>query len=423
MCMNSGRRYDNYTKESKLNIKKIVAIIIAIIVIVMIVIMIKRLLTSKKEESIPTDSSYYVSFKDYKWGVIDSRGKSVINPSYQELIVIPNKKKDVFLCTYNVDYETGEYKTKAINSKNEEIFKDYDQVEPVANYDESQNVWYDDQVIRVKKNEKYGLIDLDGNQIIPIEYDEITAVSGKENQIQLKKGEETKIVNSQGKDIISTDDTNQPENSESTNTTSTPEEGNTPEAQTTSPNGEVFEEDKKYGIKDKDDRVQIPARYNSITYNNDINAYIAETDDYKSSIIDNNLEERITGILLDIDNDKQYIKMRVDDEYKYYDFNLQEQPTSTFFPSNTLFLKKQDGKYGFVDKDGNVVINYQYDDATEQNEDGFAGVKKDGKWGSIDSNGKVVIEPTYNLDNYLQVDFIGVWHKGLDLNMNYYSQE
>ena len=34
---------------------------------------------------------------------------------------------------------------------------------------------------------------------------------------------------------------------------------------------------------------------------------------------------------------------------------------------NTIFLDKKDGKYGFVDKNGVVVANYIYEDATEQN--------------------------------------------------------
>ena len=56
------------------------------------------------------------------------------------------------------------------------------------------------------------------------------------------------------------------------------------------------------------------------------------------------------------------------------------------------------------------------------NDYGFAGIKKDGKWGSIDIKGNVVQEPTYNLDEYLLIDFIGRWHLGQDINMNYYNQ-
>ena len=85
-------------------------------------------------------------------------------------------------------------------------------------------------------------------------------------------------------------------------------------------------------------------------------------------------------------------------------------------------MKKENGKYGFVDKNGNVVVDYIYDDATEQNEYGFAAVKQNGLWGSINSEGKNVIEPKYNLDNNLLVDFIGKWHLCEDVSMNYYCE-
>lgn len=75
-----------------------------------------------------------------------------------------------------------------------------------------------------------------------------------------------------------------------------------------------------------------------------------------------------------------------------------------------------------MDKDGKVVVDYIFDDATKQNEFGYSAIKKDGKWGSIDNNGTVVQEPTYKLDDYLKIDFIGRWHLGKDINMNYYNQ-
>ena len=64
-----------------------------------------------------------------------------------------------------------------------------------------------------------------------------------------------------------------------------------------------------------------------------------------------------------------------------------------------------------------------YDDATEQNSSGYAGIKKDGVWGSIDSKGKVVVEPEYNLDENAKIDFIGAWHLCEDENANYYLDE
>ena len=127
-------------------------------------------------------------------------------------------------------------------------------------------------------------------------------------------------------------------------------------------------------------------------------------------------------MLLDLDDEKGYIKLREGEETKYYNFKFEERKESDIFTSNTLFISKKDGKYGFVDKEGNVVVDYIYDDATQQNEYGFAGVKKDGKWGVVDKQGKLLQEPTYDLEDYLTVDFIGRWHLGKDLNMNYYNQ-
>ena len=79
--MDEGRRYDDDNK-GKLNLKKIVAIIIAIAVIVMIVFIIKNLLTKGEEIGRIASVSYYTSFKDNKWGVIDSNRKF----SYRSII-------------------------------------------------------------------------------------------------------------------------------------------------------------------------------------------------------------------------------------------------------------------------------------------------------------------------------------------------
>ena len=70
-----------------------------------------------------------------------------------------------------------------------------------------------------------------------------------------------------------------------------------------------------------------------------------------------------------------------------------------------------------------MVVDYIYDDATELNEYGFAAVQKNGKWGSVDSEGQVVVKPTYKLDENIIINFIGKWHLGQDLNMNYYCEK
>lgn len=114
--------------------------------------------------------------------------------------------------------------------------------------------------------------------------------------------------------------------------------------------------------------------------------------------------------------------VRIDGEYKYYNFRFEEKTNIELLKSNTLFLSKQNDKYGFVNKDGIVIVDYIYDDATEQNRFGYSSVKKDGKWGVIDSKGKEVVKPQYTMENNSLIEFIDEWHLGEDLNLNYYTK-
>lgn len=54
----------------------------------------------------------------------------------------------------------------------------------------------------------------------------------------------------------------------------------------------------------------------------------------------------------------------------------------------------RDGKWGFVDSDGELVIDYTYEDA-ESFRNGLAAVYADGLWGYIDTDGKMIITPRF----------------------------
>lgn len=502
--MSRGKRYET---EPKLNYQKVIAVIIALAVIVMFVLIIRNIFNEK--EKISQSSEYFVLYSNEKWGVINQLGETVIAPSYREMLVIPDKTKEVFLCTYDINEETGEYKTKAINSKNEEILTGYDKIEAIDNIDKNENVWYEDNVLRVQKDGKYGLIDLNGKELLPTEYDEIIGLNGIENSILIKKDDKYGLVNDTGSVII------EPNYKEIKNLGETYREGyitidendkygvigatkmklldnkydnieqvylsdyylvtENVERKVINSSGEtilnsgfdqissktedgfiyvsqglygeinttgevqieptyqdlkqvkngvyIAKNNDRYGIIDNEGNTMIPFDYTLITYNKDAKLFIADDANYNTTIINENYESKITGILSEINTTKSYIRMRVDDEYKYYDLSCQEKTNIEVLEDNTLFLSKKDGKYGFVDKKGNVVVDYIYDDATEQNEYGFVAVKKDGKWGTIDKDGKVVVEPIYNLENNLKIDFIGRWHLGEDINMNYYCEK
>lgn len=64
------------------------------------------------------------------------------------------------------------------------------------------------------------------------------------------------------------------------------------------------------------------------------------------------------------------------------------------FGDTTYAAVKVNGKWGFVDKDGNMVIEPQYEDARSFS-NGLAAVMLNDLWGFIDSSGKVVIAPQF----------------------------
>lgn len=503
-------RGKRYSSESKLNYAKILAVVVAIAVVIMFGIAIKQLL-SYDITKFKAKKEYFPVYTEEKWGVINSLGEIVIAPSYAEMIVVPDNTKDVFLFTYEINNAEGTYKTKALNSKNKELFTEYEQVEALENYDKNQNVWYEKNVLKVKKDGKYGLINLNGKMLLRCEYDDIYTLKGIENSILVEKDSKLGLVDNSGRLIIEAIYTDiralgtqaldgyivqneegkygvigankEPKlstsyekiyeivgnnafvisdagkqklvNSKGTtileegfdeikqilkdgagiifvkdglygvmNTEGTITVPNTYEELKQLENGYIVAKSNgKYGIIDVQNTTNLYFNYTSINYNKALEIYIAEDTDYKTSIIDKKFEVKLIGILSGIDTELKYIKMRINDEYKYYDLNFEECSNTEALKGNTLFLSKNNGKYGFVNSKGEVVVDYIYDDATEQNEFGYAAVQKNGKWGSIDAKGKVIITPKYTLDNNIIINFIGKWHLGEDLNMNYYCEK
>ena len=421
--MARGKRYET---EGKLNYQKVFAVIIAIAVVIMFIFIIRNVLKERKE--IKKEYEYFALYAQNKWGVINQEGEEVIQPSYQEMIVIPDKTKEVFICTYNVNEENGTYQTKAVNSNNEEILTGYDQIEALDNMDKNGNVWYEENVLRVKKNGKYGLIDLLGKEILPVEYDEITVLDGTENSILIKKADKIGLVNDTGSIIIECNykeikklgdtykdgyitideqgkygvisatkkqilDNKYDEISQVAlkeyyqvkedgkvklinSKGETVIENGFDQIKSVTTNGIIFEKNNlfgemntsgeivleagyqdlkeanngiyiakqndKYGIIDNVGNIQIPFEYQIITYNEKAKLFLADDSEYKTSIIDNQYNIKATGILSEINTDEEYIRMRVDDDYKYYNLKGEEISNIEALKNNTIFLSKKE---------------------------------------------------------------------------------
>lgn len=508
--MSRGRRYDG---ERKLNLKKVFAVLIAFAVIIMFIIGIKKLLTpnSKGEEKAVT-IKYFAVYTNNKWGVINSKGDTVIEPTYDETIVIPNNEKPVFICTYNVDYNKGTYQTKVLNEKNQEILTGYELIDAIENYDSNNTLWYEKEVLRVKKDGKYGLIDLKGTQIADCFYDSITALKGTSNSLVITQNGKKGIMDTAGgvvieskyKDIKPISDKYengyivQGDNGKygviSYNKSISLEpkyegikaiygngkyyvvkennkwkvvdtegekylEGRFEEVAVIQndvaiiknngkyglvsiPEGSIIIPTKyevlkqagtdnyiakyngNYGIINSEGNTVLEFKYTNIVYRDTANFYEATNKDYTADLIDSDMNVKLSNVIIsNINLTDGYMNVRVGDEYKYYNFKFEEKESKEFLKSNTIFLSKKDGKYGFINKKGVVVVDYIYDDAEEQNEFGYASVKKDGLWGCINSKGEVAIAPSYKLENNTLVEFIGKWHLGEDLNLNYYTDK
>lgn len=487
-----GRRYDT---EPKLNLKKVFGVIIAIILIIYVIHSFIKLMKPDNDINNVVPSKYFAIYSDNKWGVMDQDGNLIINTTYDEMFAIPDKNKDVFIYAYDINDETGEYKTKAINAKKEELFSSYDQVQAIENYDSKQNIWYEKDVLKVQKDGKYGLIDLSGNEVLKCEYDSITALKGVtgnlliqkdgkvglanltgqiiikpeyKNVLSLKEGYKNEYIivdenNNQG--VISTSGTVliQPkykavkyiDSSENfavndgtwkiaTSNGNILLEQGYEEIRNIKGENVVVKKDGKYGIVTTDGKAKLENKYEDLKYafsiyyiakkdgkfgiinlNGEsiipfdyINMYyieegtlvIADKTESETVIFDSNLAQKFSGIISEINKEDGYIKVYDGNNYKYYNFKFEEKEGQDILTKNTLFLSKKDGKYGFINKEGKVIVDYIYEDATEQNEYGYAAVKLNGVWGCIDKTGKRVLEPSVNLDNSIYTYFIANWH-------------
>lgn len=489
--MSKGKRYDN---EPKLNMKKVFGLLICIAVIIMIIISIKKILKNDNA-TVTTAKTYFSVYSENKWGVIDNSGNFVINPQYEEMVVIPNNKKDIFIYAYDINDETGEYKTKVINSKQTQLFKEYERVEAIENYDTKQNIWFEDNLLRVYQNGQYGLIDFEGNILLKCEYDEITALKGVEENLIVKKDQKVGLVNAKGQSIIkvvyndirplkegtkdeyiivdengkmgivSTSGTVvlEPKYEEvkyiySTDMYAVKQDN---KWEIVNKSGEkildgyedyihikgenvivkksdkfgivttageekikieyenleyafsvyyIAKKDGKYGIININNEEVVPFEYINMQYIEKGGFILADITETETTIFDSNLARKITGIFEEINTEKGYIKAYIDGNYKYYNFKFEEKASSDLLTSSTIYLSKQGDKYGYIDKAGQNVVAYIYEDATEQNEYGYAAVKKDGVWGVIGKGGNIVLEPSVNLDNSIYTYFIGKWH-------------
>lgn len=367
-------------------------------------------------------AGFIVSIKTndgYKFGYINYKGKTLLETEYNEIARINyiNDDESVYLVAFK-NGQAGLFKNKSKVLENE-----YEDIQ----FDNINNL------LILQRNGKQGVSDLDGKKIIQLKYDNII-ITG--NSINAQKGEEVTVFNSEGEQF------------KNSNFISVLETDNKNYFIT-------IDKNENYGVIDKDDNVIIDNKYTFIDYLFD-NYFVAQNEqkigivddkgkevikfDYdvlqkiegtdliqgikneNIDLIDKNMKKILTMKNAQIDIKENYIKIYNSEDRKYLQYDGKEVSNINVIKEAKLFAKKSNNKWGFVDKNGNIKIQYTYDMVTELNEYGYAGIKLNGKWGVINSEGKIIQEPIYDLQE-LEPQFIGKYYKvDLGYGENFYTK-
>lgn len=351
----------------------------------------------------------------YRYGYINNEGEKILEPNYNELsrISYTDESKIYLLCAENGKYGVFESEKNIIPNEYQEIA-----------YIEGNDFCI------VQKGKKFGVINLQGSMMLQVKYLQIN-VNGDylyvtdENSIQKvydKKGNETEINPSTA--ILSTNSEENYKIHIDTSNEATVYSIYQGETKLTAENYSYLEylfdnyfiasnAQGKIGVIDANGNVKIEMKYDTLQKIADTNLIqTLETATQNTSIFSKelNLVAQMTSAKVEkMDND--LIKIYNTETIQYIDYSGAQKQNTEVYPNNSIFAKKENGKWGFVGKEGNVVVEYQFDDVTEINEYGYAGVKKDGKWGVIDRNGNIIVDCIYEINNQENPNFIGEYYE------------
>ena len=382
------------------------------------------------DEYYTTDSKYdksgYIvgtkTDKGMRYGYIDGiKRKQILKNEYNDIYRITDKIDDnnIYLVAFK-DGKAGVYqnKKKIINNEYEDILYD-------ANND----------LLTLQKTSKQGVSKFDGTTIIPIEYDNIFFAG---EYINAQKGDKIDIYNFDGTkenseyisrksvadkkyEIVSTsDDKYKIINNENNKVI----DDNYQYVQYLFKNYFSVTKDNKYGIIDSDGNTILDFKYNIVQLLENSNVIQIIDDKSNIELLDENLKSIIKIKDANIYTYDNYFKVYSDDNVQYFDKSGKKLESKDVFPNNKLFAYKERNKWGFKDKDGNIVVKPIYDMVTEFNEYGYAGIKSKNKWGSINENGDVIREPTYEVESNIIQSFIKEYYQ-VDLGYGepYYTNE
>lgn len=354
----------------------------------------------------------------YRYGYVNYRGTIILNPIYTQLervTEIANEKGVYFIAFKNgqagllknnkeiLNYEYEDIQYNVLGSifitKRNGKYGAVNQEGTTVLYPEYDNVYTGGMYLNALKDKDIFIFDLNGNKIETNEVSK-TKTENANYYITIDKNNKYKVVDSKDNIIIDKDYTY---------------------IEYLPGDYFIVERDSKSGIIDSNGKSVIELKYDSISRINETDILQMEKD-RNIALYNLNMKEIVSmdnAIVKEVKDEKAYILLYSDTDFKYLDKNGNILTSQNLFENNPLFAKNINGKWGFVDKDGNLKVQNDYELVTDFNKYGFAGIKKDGKWGSINQNGEIVQEPTYDLKRNIP-EFVGKYYR---VNATKFSDE
>lgn len=345
----------------------------------------------------------------YRYGYANYRGTIILNPIYTQLervTEIANEKGVYFIAFKNgqagllknnkeiLNYEYEDIQYNVLGSifvtKRNGKYGAVNQEGTTVLYPEYDNVYTGGMYLNALKDKDIFIFDLNGNKIETNEVSK-TKTENANYYITIDKNNKYKVVDSKDNIIIDKDYTY---------------------IEYLPGDYFIVERDSKSGIIDSNGKSVIELKYDSISRINETDILQMETNK-NIALYNLNMKEIVSmdnAIVKEVKDEKAYILIYSDTDFKYLDKTGNILTSQNLFENNSLFAKNINGKWGFVDKDGNLKVQNDYELVTDFNKYGFAGIKKDGKWGSINQNGEVVQEPTYDLKRNIP-EFVGKYYR------------
>lgn len=386
-----------------------------------------QILVKTKYDKIETDKYYEsdngyknagyivcnITEEGYRYGYVDINGKELVETKYNDLSRISEiQSEDIYI----IASENGKY---GVLKNNKQLIKN-----------EYQSLIYngENNLLTALKGKKYGVITVEGKTIIPFEYEQIDSTgkyiyatsSDKKVKVFDINGKESNI--NQNTAVLNVANTNyqiliETENGITTYSIYENEQKKTKEKYSyieyLYDNYFIASDsNRKLGIIDAEGKTKVDFKYNSMQkIDNTKIIQFMDNNTKNSYFISKEMKEVLQIKNAIVENFNNYIKIYNDTDRAYLTPEGKILEYKEILPDNELYAKKQNGKWGFVDKNNNKIINYEYDFVTELNKYGFAGIKKNGKWGVINKEGKIVINPTYELKQEKEPNFINEYYE------------